>query len=480
MKYSRIKKWMVIFLSLFAAICLSGCMQVVLKVDIHQDGGGTLETMIGIQEQYYDMATETDGSDPFQQVIDSAKNEEGITASEYRENGYRGVRIKQNVQNLMTLSQMGSATEDLTENLAFSITEENGKQVYSISGKADIQSALDDQGISKSQLLAMGDSFDMRFVVTFPYPVTEHNGTEISGDGRTVTWDLVAFEEETLHATAVEDGSGFGSILLIVLLVMIILLIGVVLWNILRKKKKQPKASAGQKASTPSRRAKGKATASRLAKSKGTGKPEKKREAALPKATENAVSQPGEEADASSGQAQAQPVTRRASAARPSLSERLGKRQQLEAEEKKPLSAPDGAEKEEGVLLRRDRSKGGKKKKAPRKNAGFARKHSDATAQPGQPEDIKKTPAQATQPPAAPAKQDTAKQEAPPEPVEQRPNFSRKKTAANFGYASKESRKGARKERGKAKKEKQPRTSKRRVDPQEEQGRTTPQDKEQE
>ena len=433
MRYQAAKKYIVLFLALLAALCLSGCMQVVLKVDVNRDGGGKLEAMIGIQEQYYEMATQTDGTDPFQQIIDSAKNQDGISASKYKENGYQGIRVKQKVQNLTTLSQMGSTTEDLTENLTFTMTEENGKKVYSVSGKADIQSALDNQGVSKTQLLAMGDAVDLRFVVTFPYKVTEHNGTELSDDGRTVTWDLLKFDKETLSAKAVEDGSGFGSALLIILLVLLAAAFGLFLYNAL-KKKKGSSSSAQQKAAGGQRD-----TAARQKKTTRSRNLKKQRPARNKKTSSDAQEDPAVLKETASDAANAQELEKSASSRpgkkRPARSPRPSLLERFKQEERADQPETGSFPAQEQPLP--SRCSGSKKEKLKKERSvqGFTRRPEKAISPSDSAADgIAKETQQST--PAA--KEET-----------QKPDFTRKRSATSFGYAP---RKGSKAKRGKQEK----------------------------
>lgn len=228
-KHMKRKKAFVIIAILIATTMLSGCIQMVAKVTIHEDMSADIDFKIGIAVEYYGLMEDADMED---------MGEPGFTSQPYEEDGFKGIEMKGSIDDI---TKKNDALEVISDEPFITVKEENGRRVIRLDIPADniSESFAEETGSSIEALAELAEP-DMRIVVTFPYDVVEHNATDISG--RTLTWNLLEITDENLYAVSEEKAAGAGNALIRgLILALVALAIIAVTILILSKRKSAPK-----------------------------------------------------------------------------------------------------------------------------------------------------------------------------------------------------------------------------------------------
>ena len=230
-------------LSLLVLLCalvfvLTGCMQTVFKISVHEDMSGTVEMQLGILEEFSSYLEGED--DPFADLRSQAESQ-GFTASNYTQDGYTGVIVTAEVDNVTTSSgtmEMFSSDFSLTEE-----TDADGKKVIILQGNlGDLTGSLEDEAGMSIDSIAEAGKIDMRFILELPYPAVETNATSQSDDGKTLTWDLLQVKED-MYARAVETQGTSPLLWIIIGVVAAAIIIAIIIIAVRSSKKKKAQAS---------------------------------------------------------------------------------------------------------------------------------------------------------------------------------------------------------------------------------------------
>lgn len=232
------KKVLAIILVLFTALLLTGCVQTVFTVKINPDMSGSLEMKVGILDEFSSMLG---SEDPFADITEQAQ-EQGFTSSNYKSDGYSGVVLKADVEDITDSSgPMKMFSSDIILEVT---TNGAGKKVITLSGDmGDVAGSLESQAGMSLESIAEAGKIDMRFIVELPYPATETNATSQSSDGKILTWDLTKISDG-IHATAIETASE-SALLWIIIAGVIIIAAVVIIFIVVNKKKKAKNAQGG-------------------------------------------------------------------------------------------------------------------------------------------------------------------------------------------------------------------------------------------
>ena len=165
---------------LLIILLLTGCMQIRIGIDIKNDGKVDLKLFVAISESLSSMAGESADS-IFDNVDSFIGTSDEYKVQPYEENGYKGYII----------SREDMTLEDMSET-QMSITKQGAK--YILDWKLDFGETF---GSYASSMKAMGGFAEV--VVTLPNRSITNNATSVSKDGKTLTWDLTEFKEESIH-----------------------------------------------------------------------------------------------------------------------------------------------------------------------------------------------------------------------------------------------------------------------------------------
>ncbi len=254
------KKKLAILLVLMMVFVFSGCMRVNMQLNVHDDGTGDLSMLYAVYTAMDDMLDDMedpestdeysdDITDDAEQAENSVKlaqedidalEAQGYQYEEYSKDGYEGYTIK--TEN-MDLTKLFSGTEITgVDDSEFVITK-NGTQ-YTI----DWVAFNDSESSEIDSVKEYFDSYDgyMRFVLTLPVAAGENNASEVTDGGKTLTWNLLDINGESVHAEfeLPEAGNGSPSTALIALVIAAIIVVIAVVIVLTRKKPNAAQTSA--------------------------------------------------------------------------------------------------------------------------------------------------------------------------------------------------------------------------------------------
>lgn len=195
-----------------AALALTGCVRMHVDQVVYEDASISMTMVMAVQDSLIEMSGETPeaavaemlGGD-FEAEMDALRAQGvDVTADEYRQDGYTGMRMVVGRTDQETLSSLGSLDGSPVQ--TGSVVREG--EFLVISQPGDPSAAQEFEEAFSNPLV--GNSIDLRVTYTFPGPVVESSHGRV--DGNTVTWDLTDFDfaEDVLiraHATPQAGGS---------------------------------------------------------------------------------------------------------------------------------------------------------------------------------------------------------------------------------------------------------------------------------
>jgi len=204
------------------ALALSSCtLRFDMGLVVNEDESGTFSAFIGMDEELRSLI-ESGGEGSFTDEM-MTDVPDGFTVEEYSDGGYDGVRIVADFTSIDDLNAKLAAANsdndgsgpDMVNNIV--LTHEGDEFRFSVD-TSDMSSSLSDQmGSAGGEDMMMdssmmADLFDIRFRLTLPGSITEHNADQV--DGSTLTWEI-GLDDTRTSLEAVSTTSGSSSALLI-------------------------------------------------------------------------------------------------------------------------------------------------------------------------------------------------------------------------------------------------------------------------
>ncbi len=212
-------------------IALTGCVNVNYEVTLNKDGTADIAYVYGFEKE----SLQKLGSTSESMTNDMKQNAEngGYEIEPYSDDTIEGFKAKKHVDNLSDISleeTFGSENITDSEENQFRIEKKGLKTVYSQNAKIDL-SSMDSTTASVVK---------MKYTVKLPTKVGDNNASEVSEDGKTLTWNLAAGEINEINF---EASSSNLVVEIIVIVVIAIVVIGVVI-ILLKKSKKDKKENS--------------------------------------------------------------------------------------------------------------------------------------------------------------------------------------------------------------------------------------------
>lgn len=269
---------------LFAMVMLSGCIKVNTTVDIKSDGKADLGVIFAynkaMAESDNENGTTTTVGDMSQSI--EKLNEQGIEAEEYNDGNFVGLKIIKNDIELDNLNeeytkmmeslgtnQASQSTTDLIdvqkdkdeytiviknntqmselENQAGSLggnTEDSSNDIEGNSGEQGNEwDNMVDQDSNSKQMMNMmkASGAEVKFTVTLPTKCIESNATEVSEDGKTLSWDLLSDNLDEIRLTFKLGNGILGIIIKVIVVIIGIVLIAAIIIGVTKILKRKPK-----------------------------------------------------------------------------------------------------------------------------------------------------------------------------------------------------------------------------------------------
>ncbi len=236
-------------LLLLLTLVLSACtIRMDVGLVVNEDESGTFALFVGLDEELRQLVEEG-GGDGLDLTEDISDVPEGWTVEELTEDGFEGVRISTDYADFddlnAKLAQMNEGTDggvggDLLSD--FGLTHEGDTYEFnadisnvdeSLTGALDSGGGEDLlSGLDAGSLI--GDLFEIRFQLTLPGDIGEHNADAVNGN--TLVWNLDVTEDaDALQATSTLGG-GSSALLLGGAAVAAVVVVGVGVTAVRRRK----------------------------------------------------------------------------------------------------------------------------------------------------------------------------------------------------------------------------------------------------
>lgn len=214
-----------ITMMLILLVILTGCVNINQEVTINKNGTADIACIYG-----FDKSSLQQLGTSAENIIDGIKqkaeeNEYEIEA--YSDDEVEGFRAKKHVNNLSDISLgeiVGEEYVPNTEENQFKLQKKGLKSEYSQNAKIDL-SYMDETTASM---------ITIKYVINLPTKAGDNNANEVSNNGKTLTWNLVAGKINEVNFTA----TAFNSTAIIIMCVLVALIVLVVVIIILKKVKK--------------------------------------------------------------------------------------------------------------------------------------------------------------------------------------------------------------------------------------------------
>ena len=161
----------------------------------------------------------------FEDSEDMAYEKYGFKKEKYEEGNYKGYKFVTTVSNIDDISGEKASFDlnefqDISKSVVF--TKEGNKY------KANF--VLENENSESAE--GMEVAFDIKYVVTLPNKAISHNATEVSEDGKTLTWNLLDAKSKNIefefsfekNNAALYLGVGIGAIVIVAIAVVCIVI----------------------------------------------------------------------------------------------------------------------------------------------------------------------------------------------------------------------------------------------------------------
>ena len=210
-------------------IALTGCVSVNYEVTLNKDGTADVAYIYGFEKETLQQL----GTSAEDMTSDMKKNAEtsNYQIEAYSDDKVEGFKAKKHIENLSELSledAFGSENVKDSEENQIKIEKKGPKTVYSQNASIDL-SGMDESTESM---------VTMKYVIKLPVKVGENNASEVSEDGKTLTWNLKAGETNEISFEA--ESNYLTTIIMISIAILLVIIILIVVF--LNKGKKNKKS----------------------------------------------------------------------------------------------------------------------------------------------------------------------------------------------------------------------------------------------
>lgn len=211
-----------------ALIVLTGCVDLNYEVKLNRNGTADVAYVYGIDKETLSKmgTTAEDLTSEMKQKAETSEYE----IEPYSDDKVEGFKAKKHVENLSDISleeAFGSEYVTDSEENQFKVEKKGSKTFYSQNAKIDL-SNMDS---------SMASMVTMKYTVKLPTKVGENNASEVSKDGKTLTWNLTAGEVNEINFEA--SSSIIGTIITIVIIALVVIGVTVAVVIVVKKSKKE-------------------------------------------------------------------------------------------------------------------------------------------------------------------------------------------------------------------------------------------------
>lgn len=205
-------------------IALTGCVSVNYEVTLNKDGTADVAYIYGFEKEMLEQL-ETSAEDMTSDMKENAEESE-YEIEMYSDDKIEGFKAKKHIENLADISLediFGEENVKDSEENQIKIEKKGLKTMYSQKANIDL-SSMDESTAS---------IVEMKYVIKLPVKAGKNNASEVSEDGKTLTWNLKAGEINEINFEASES----STIICIILVIAVAVIVAIVL--IFSKKSKK-------------------------------------------------------------------------------------------------------------------------------------------------------------------------------------------------------------------------------------------------
>ena len=227
------KKMFSIFALLVMILSLTGCIKYNAKMEIKKDKSMRFSIIYAMANSVLELSDD-------KTILDAEQKEslikQGFTITDYKDDKNTGVTISKEYPNIDNISSdkdtefnLTKMFEETIDSKLFKVVKGEKKNTYYANFKfnssdaedgQETESKKDDTNVTtgttdnKNDLSkttdALTSSFDLKFIVTLPYASINNNATEVSADGKELTWNLTTEGAEYIKFQFELDNTNTG------------------------------------------------------------------------------------------------------------------------------------------------------------------------------------------------------------------------------------------------------------------------------
>ena len=218
----NIKAISVMFVLIMTMFCFTSCLRFRTSMRIKNNGRADLAIIYA----YHSMLLGDNGLDSLDDVA-KAFEDEDWTVKEYSRGDYQGYTFTMSDVKVSDLEDIFNS--DAFEKIGFGDFDLTRKGLtYTIDWEVNSSDQFRDESITPSDLSAYGGF--MEIVIELPSPAKSENASEVSNDGKKLTWELLEEDEVELSFTLINTGliitvAAVAGVLLISAVVVVLLIV---------------------------------------------------------------------------------------------------------------------------------------------------------------------------------------------------------------------------------------------------------------
>lgn len=226
----------VALLTALCALVLTGCIRVELSFTVDEDGSGTVDMVVAVDEALL-AASDESADDMFGDVDDLPP---GAVVDEYREDGFVGQRISVPVPDMELAAESLGGADDMTDAVDFEFAREGDNWRFTMDVPPLVEELAGENGDFTAGLTAaVVNSAEFRVRVSLPGEVTEHNANRI--ENGVLVWELDLMGKEPRTLSARSETAGVGPVVLVVAAgaaVAVAVLAALAAWSVVRARRR--------------------------------------------------------------------------------------------------------------------------------------------------------------------------------------------------------------------------------------------------
>ena len=191
---------------------LTGCVNINYEVSLNTDGSADIAYVYAFEKATLEqMGT---SSESMTKDMQEKSQESGYTIESYEDDTMAGFKASKHLDNVADASlaeAFGTENVKDTDENKIVIEKKGGKTLFSQNANIDLT------GMDSST----ASYVTMKYTVKLPVKAKTSNATEVSKDGKTLTWELKSGEENRVEFTAVKGGLKILPIIIVVAVIAI-------------------------------------------------------------------------------------------------------------------------------------------------------------------------------------------------------------------------------------------------------------------